>query len=31
MHWSVATGALRPMPHQIKGVCAGWWTLLLVL
>ncbi|CAE7246350.1 unnamed protein product [Symbiodinium necroappetens] len=27
MHWSVATGALRPMPHQIKGVCAGWWTL----
>jgi len=27
MHWAVATGALRPMPYQIKGVCAGWWTL----
>ncbi|CAE7547851.1 unnamed protein product [Symbiodinium sp. CCMP2456] len=29
MHWSVANGALCPKPHQIRGVCAGWYTLLV--
>ncbi|CAE7237491.1 unnamed protein product [Symbiodinium microadriaticum] len=29
MHWSVASGALCPMPHQMRGVCAGWYALMV--
>mmetsp|Transcript_18425 Transcript_18425/g.37956 ORF Transcript_18425/g.37956 Transcript_18425/m.37956 type:complete len:597 (-) Transcript_18425:229-2019(-) len=29
LHWAVASSTLRPMPHQIRGVSTGWYTMMV--